>query len=111
MKYELVTADTITLNSRQTLTRIRALIDIPKYKVNKGDLGGYVKNEKNLSQRGTAWIGGNARVFDNAKVFGNAHVFGEAIATNNTQVFGKAEVHGESSLSGDAKILDRKSVV
>lgn len=65
-KYELVTDDVITLDSGKTLTRIRALIEIPKYAICPGDLGGYVESEYNLSNRGSAWIRDNARVYDRA---------------------------------------------
>jgi len=62
MKFEL-TKETIT-DSGVKLYRIRALKDFGD--VSKGDLGGYVEKEKNLSQEGNAWIYGNARIFDNA---------------------------------------------
>ena len=45
------------------LRRIRALRDIPRYNVKAGDLGGWVESEKNLSQEGDCWVGGNARVY------------------------------------------------
>jgi len=58
--------------------RIRALKDFEKkVSVKKGDLGGWVEKEENLSQEGNAWVSGNARVSGNAWVFGNARVFGE----------------------------------
>ncbi len=45
---------------KPNLFRIRALNDIPKYKVTAGDLGGYIEKESNLSQEGNCWIGDNA---------------------------------------------------
>ena len=36
--------------------------------INKGDKGGYIESEKNLSQDGEAWVFGNAKVFGNAEV-------------------------------------------
>lgn len=41
---------------------------------NKGDLGGYVEKEDNLSQSGDAWVYGDARVSGNAQVYGDARV-------------------------------------
>ena len=38
--------------NKQGLHRIRALKDIPLYGVKKGDLGGFVERENNLSQEG-----------------------------------------------------------
>ena len=93
-KYEFVPDDTIIV-SRSKLTRIRALIDIPKYKVFKGELGGYIEKESNLSHEGDCWIGRDAQVYDNAKVFGNAEVSGNtevsgnAILCNNSWYFNK----------------------
>lgn len=49
----------------------------------KGEFGGWVEKEENLSQEGNAWVYGNARVFDNAQVYGDAWVYG------NAQVSGK----------------------
>ena len=42
--------------------------------VSVGDIGGWIKSEKNLSQNGNAWVYGDARVCDNAEVCGNARV-------------------------------------
>ena len=44
------------------LRRIRALIDIPEAEVHAGDLGGWIEHEGNLSQDGSAWVYGSARV-------------------------------------------------
>lgn len=32
----------------------------------KGEIGGFIEDEKNLSHDGNAWVAGNARVTDNA---------------------------------------------
>ena len=47
-KYELLPAE--TSGPHTGLHRIRALRDIPRHYVLKGDLGGYVSSEANLSQ-------------------------------------------------------------
>ena len=57
MKYELLIDDTITFFGVQ-LFRIKALISFKGVK--KGDVGGYVESEKNLSQHGNAWVYGDA---------------------------------------------------
>ena len=69
-----------------TLHRIRALVDIERYGVKAGDLGGWIESEANLDHKSEAWVFGNARVFGEARVSGKAWVFGEA------QVFGEARV-------------------
>ena len=65
-KYEL-TEETVEVEEI-TLHRIRALRDIERYGVKKGDLGGFIEKEDNLSHGGNAWVSSNAWVYDNAKV-------------------------------------------
>lgn len=45
-----------------TLKRIRALIGFGD--VVKGEVGGFIEDEKNLSHNGNAWVADNARVTD-----------------------------------------------
>ena len=52
------------------LYRIEALRDFNDVK--KGDKGGFVEKEENLSQYGDSWV------YDNAMVFGNAEIVGDA---------------------------------
>ena len=73
-KYEL-TDETIEVYGT-ALHRIKALKDFGNVK--KGELGGYVESERNLSQEGNCWVYGNALVYGNAKVCGNAEVCGNA---------------------------------
>ena len=82
-KYELVVDDTIAFWGWK-LFRIRALISFGS--VDAGDLGGYIYIEDNLSQKGDAWVSGNAKVWGNAKVSDDAKVSG------NAEVWGDAKV-------------------
>ena len=79
-KYELLVDDTITFFGVQ-LFRIKALISFSG--IEKGEVGGYIASEKNLSQSGNAWVSGNARVSGNAWVYGNAWVSGNAWVYGN----------------------------
>ena len=99
-KYKL-TDETINVIGR-TIYRIEALIDFNDVK--KGDKGGFIENEDNLSHDGNCWVYSNAKVFENANVFGNAKVYG------NAKVCGAAEVYGEAWVYGDAKIFDNAKV-
>ena len=74
-KFEL-TEEFIINNSGIKLYRIKALKDFSDVK--KGDFGGYVQQESNLSQFGNAWVYGDAQVYGNAKVCGYAKVFENA---------------------------------
>lgn len=69
-KYELV--DSIIDIYGHTLYRIKALRDFGD--VRKGDLGGFIEWEHNLSHNGNAWVFGKAKVFEDAGVFGDAVV-------------------------------------
>ena len=71
-KYEL------TSNKKFGLTQIRALKDIERLGIKKGDLGGWVQSELNLSQEGNAWVYGDALVYGDARVYGDAWVYGNA---------------------------------
>ena len=82
-KFELDLSSKITVFGIE-LFRIKALISFSNVK--KGELGGYVEKEENLSHSGDAWVYGNARVYGDAWVYGNARVSG------NAEVYGDAEV-------------------
>ena len=67
-KYEL-TSETKVIDGVE-LHRIKALKSFGNIK--KGELGGWIESEKNLSQCGDAWVCDNARVGGDAKVRRNA---------------------------------------
>ena len=72
------------------LHRIEATEDFGNVK--KGDKGGWIEKEGNLSQNGDAWVRGDAKVDGNANVYGNANVCGDAKVYGNALVCGNAEV-------------------
>ena len=58
----------------------------------KGQKGGFIEKESNLSQGGgNAWVSGDAKVYGNAKVSGNAKVYGNAWVSGNAEVYGDAD--------------------
>ncbi len=75
------------------LTRIRALRDFDDVK--KGDFGGYIESEDNLSHEGNCWVYNKARVFQNARVFGNAKVKSFFV-----DVYGNAQIYGNAIFEG-----------
>ena len=105
-KYKL-TEETINVGDK-TLHRIEALRDFGDVK--KGDKGGYVENEDNLSQRGNCWIYDNAVVYSNAKVYGNAVVREDAKIYDNVKVCGNAEVYGNAKVYDDALVCEDAQV-
>ncbi len=105
-KYEL-TDETIEVYGT-ALHRIKALKDFGNVK--KGEPGGYVESEHNLSQEGDCWVYGNAEVYDNARVFGNAEVCGNAEVYGNAEVFGNAWVCGNAEVCGNADYITIKGL-
>ena len=108
-KYELTT-DTKSIFGKRYF-RIRALVDFGN--VSKGDLGGYIESEDNLSNDtgyGNAWVGGEAYVGGDARVCNNAHVDGEAYVGGWSYVGGNAWVGGEAYVGGDARVVGEARV-
>ena len=111
-KYKL-TEETLEIEGH-VLNRIIALRDFGEVK--KGDLGGFIEKESNLSHDWTCWIyndavvRGNAMVYGNAKVYGNAEVYGEATVCGNAEVYGNATVCGEAMVYGNAEVYGEAKV-
>jgi carbonic anhydrase/acetyltransferase-like protein (isoleucine patch superfamily) len=106
-KYELLPRETINphhsgFTPRQA-HRIRALQDIPKHGVKRGDIGGYVTDEKILSHEGACWIGENAQVLHYVKVTDDAYIGGSALVAS---VF----VEDGITISGNVHISDEAKV-
>ena len=76
------------------LTRIRALVDIPRYGVTKGLLGGFIESERNLSQEGCCWIDKEAKVFGFATVAEDAYIGGRDAVFEFAEIRSKAQVYG-----------------
>lgn len=104
-----------------TLRRIRALVDI-KHIVKKGELGGWIEDEENLSHEGNCWVNdgcyvcGGARVYENARIAGGAKVlygskvYGSAVVSGGSLVINNAEVYGNATIVGGAVVSDGAKV-
>ena len=77
-----------------TLHRIRAIRDFGNVK--KGDLGGSIESEDNLSHDGTAWVYDNAWIYENARIYDNAQIYDNAKVYGNTIICGSAKVYGNA---------------
>ena len=94
--------------NRHILHRIQALKDFGNVK--KGNLGGWIEKEHNLSQEGNCWVYDDACVFDdacvydNARVSGNAQVYGDARVSDNAWVYGDAQIYGDAWVYGNARV-------
>ena len=105
-KYEL-TDETIEYIGH-TLHRIRAVRSFGDVK--KGELGGFIESEFNLTHEGNCWVAENARIFGDAQVFGKAEVNGKAVVCGDAQVFGKARIYDNAQVSGDAQVFGKAEV-
>ena len=101
-KYELIPSD------KEGLYRIKALKDFNDVK--KGDIGGYIQSENNLSQLDDCWIYDDAIVHDNAVVIGNALIFNNAIIYGNAIVSDHAQIYDNAVVRDHAQIYDHAVV-
>ena len=118
-KFELVLSD-VTEIAQTKLYRIKALKNFGNVK--KGDLGGYVETEANLSHDGDCWIydfgkvhdlalvSGNARVKGNAEMHDQSTIYDKATIDGNCQLWGKSQVYEQGTVSGVAKLHDNVQV-
>lgn len=112
-KYELtkevlkIDINTTTGKSRE-LYRIKALKDFKDVK--KGDLGGYVETEFNLSQEGDCWIYDNAKVYNNSFVLENAEIRNNAILMDNTKAFNSTIIKNNAIVYGGSTVMNNAVV-
>lgn len=99
-KYQF-TEETLEVDGR-ILHRIIALKDF--YSAKKGDLGGFVEKEDNLSQEGNCWI------YDEAVVYNNAIIYDDAIVGECADISGRAMVFENARVCGHARICDNVRV-
>ncbi len=100
-KYELIRAYYVGVY------RIKALKDfqlITGEMIHKGDFGGRVEGEHNLSQEGNCWIGYNAGAHDHSRVMDNAVLKDYSGAFWNSTVSGNAVMKDHSCAKGDSRI-------
>ena len=85
-KYEILIdkEHTVKYNGR-ILHRIRALKDFDGVK--KGDIGGFVQSEHNLSHDGNCWIYDDAKCMDSAKCMDDSIMFDNSIMYNNSKMY------------------------
>ena len=106
IKYRL-TEESVVVNDK-TLYRIEAIKDFGD--VHKGDKGGFVENETNLSQSGECWVYDNAMVYYNAMVCDDAEVHDKAVVCGYAMVGDGAKVYGNTNVFGYARICGNAMV-
>jgi hypothetical protein len=88
---------------KATLKEIRALEDFGEVK--KGDLGGWIEHEYNLSHKGTCWVQEQGMVWGNGRVEDQA-ILEDGIVCDSAMLCGDAIVAGGAEISGMAIIED-----
>lgn len=136
-KYKLLTEDTIKVDGR-ILYRIESLInfsDIGRWEndiytdkkktlwkgnptetlrsfgyVRKGEKGGYIEKESNLSHEGFCWVYENAKVFENGVVSGDACAYGDSCVRGNAKLYDYAAIFDHSEVCDEAKVYGYATV-
>ena len=117
-KYEILMDEENTIEwGGRVLHRIKALKDFGDVK--KGDIGGFVEKEINLSHEGNCWIYDNAKAMDNSKVYGNSRMYGyskmfdysemydNSSMNDYSEIYDYSEMYGDSELNNKAKLYGK----
>ena len=119
-KYKILPETKRKLANGRIVFRIQALKTF--HNIRKGDIGGWIESEKNLSQKGSCWVYDNAivthsakvkddaKIQDDAMVAENALICENAIIRNNAVVHDSAFVFGITVVEDSAAILDNASI-
>ena len=105
-KYELT--DETTEIGGHILHRIIALKDFGFIK--KGDLGGFIEKEANLSQEGQCWVYNDAKVYENSLIYGAAQIYIKAIVHGEAEIGDHAMVYRDARVYGNAHVSDKAIV-
>lgn len=89
----------------KTLYQIQSLVNIisPPFIISKGDFGGYIEHEGNLSQDGECWI------FPGCTASDNSRVIQDSILSDNTEISDNVLISGNSVIK-EAKLSGFSSV-
>lgn len=88
----------------RTIYRIEALRDF--WDVKKGDLGGWVEKENNLSQEGNCWVYDDAYVIDDSMVMCNSKVCNNVIIGGKTKTTDNVIIKGKAIISANIILMD-----
>ena len=107
-KYELV-PETVKEFYSKPMYRIRALKDFSDVK--KGDLGGYVESEDNLSQTDNCWIYDDSIVGLGARVINNAVVKDCSTVIVHSEISDNAVIEDNSHIENSTIVSDQSRVI
>lgn len=101
-KYKLIKSDI------KGLYRVKALRNFGDVK--KGDIGGYVQSEDNLSHEGYCWVYDNAKIYNEARIYGNAQISDYAVIQDNARIYGDSQIWDYAVIDGNARIYGDSEV-
>ena len=103
-KYEILIDEENTIEFKgRILHRIRALKDFGDVK--KGDIGGYVQSEHNLSHDGNCWIYDDAKCMDDSRMYNNSTMFDNSIMFDNSRMFDNSMVYDNSIMLDNSEMF------
>lgn len=92
----------------EVLKRIIALKNFGNVK--KGEKGGFIESERNLSHEGNCWVADEAIVKDQAQIYGDAQIKNESCVCENARIGDKVYVVDEAYICGRSWILDNAHI-
>ena len=120
-KYEILMDEENTIEFEgHTLHRIKALRDFGDIK--RGDIGGYVENENNLSHEGNCWIYDDAKamdysiISDNSRIYNNSRMYNNSAMYDNSEMYDysimydNSEMHHNSRMHDNTKMYDNSTL-
>lgn len=107
-KYELVACQSVDHCGQTFSYRVKATKDF--LGIHKGDLGGYVHSEDNLSQEDNCWVDETSYLADNCEVTDNAQILNGSLIAGDAHISGEAMVRN-SQVTGTASVWNRVVVV
>ena len=113
-KYKLDRKDFVTAKDGTKLYRIVALRNFGD--VEKGQKGGYIQHEGNLSQHGDCWVAERAKVYHQARVEKNAlacdyvEIYEQALMTDDSMASGHADLSGRCRMLDNSEATDHTRI-
>jgi NDP-sugar pyrophosphorylase family protein len=107
-KYKILKNNYIIVYGGDKLYRIQSLRNFNDVK--KGNIGGWVQGEHNLSHEGKCWVFGDAMVYGNARVSEYARISGNACISEHAMISGNACISEHAKVGGYAKVWDNVMV-
>lgn len=110
---------TMQLTDGTILHRIQALKtfwDVLGNIVAKGDFGGWVQSEDNLSHEGRSWIHnearayGKSRVLDDATLHDRAEISDQVVISDTSAMYDHSSAMDSARISGDTRMMDYATI-